>query len=177
MFLRSSISFILIMISQISLAQITNTTDCSEIPLFDAVQRDNQTREELLEAMSDEFVEKVSDQDRCQDPLAGAAGAAGGGGGGGGGVQGTTTSLVEAPNSLGEGKQSTVLDASLSSLSSVASIDSSKPGSNGRQEQDLLEADADAQQITELKATISDTEDPAIKKYLQDRIDELEKNK
>ena len=172
MFLRSSISFILIMISQISLAQITNTTDCSEIPLFDAVQRDNQTREELLEAMSDEFVEKISDQDRCQDPLAGAAG-----GGGGGGVQGTTTSLVEAPNSLGEGKQSTVLDASLSSLSSVASIDSSKPGSNGRQEQDLLEADADAQQITELKATISDTEDPAIKKYLQDRIDELEKNK
>jgi len=175
MFLRSSISFIFIIISQNSLAQITNTTDCSDIPLFDAVQRDNQTREELLEAMSDEFVEKISDQDRCQDPLAGAG--ASGGGGGGGGVPGTTTSLVEAPNSLSEGKQSTVLDASLSSLSSVASIDSSKPGSNGRQEQDLLEADADAQQITELKAAISDTEDPAIKKYLQDRLDELSGNK
>ena len=59
----------------------------------------------------------------------------------------------------------------------MASIDSSKPGSNGRQEQDLLEADADAQQITELKAAISDTEDPAIKKYLQDRLDELSGNK
>ena len=174
MFLRSSISFIFILISQYSLAQITNTTDCSEIPLFDAVQRDNQTREELLEAMSDEFVEKISDQDRCQDPLAGAAGA---GGGGGGGAQSTKTSLVEAPNSLSEGKQSTVLDASLSSLNSVASIDSSEPGSNGRKEQDLLEADADAQQITELKAAISDTEDPEIRKYLQDRLDELSGDK
>jgi hypothetical protein len=45
---------------------------------------------------------------------------------------------------------------------------------NGRKEQELLKADADAQQISQLRDEIAKTDDPELKKYFEDRIKELE---
>lgn len=162
-------------------AQITNSTDCSEVPNFGAFQSENQTRAELLAQMDGEFVEKVSDQDRCQDPLtsdSGGGALAGGGGSagsasGGGGAEGST-SIVQAPNGLKDGQESVVLDESLSPFSSGSGDSAAEKGSNGRKEQDLVNANADAEQISQLRDEIAKTDDPELKKYFKDRIKELE---
>lgn len=152
-------------------AQITNSTDCSDAPIFDTSQTENQTRAELIAQMGDEFIEKVSDQTRCQDPLVNNNGGGGGGGAGGGG----STSIVQSPNKLPDGQKSVELDSSLSTLNS-ASVETSGEGlGNGREELVLLKADADAQQISQLRDEIAKTDDPELKKFFEDRIKELQK--
>ena len=162
-------------------AQITNSTDCSDAPNFGAFQSQNQTRAELLAQMDDEFVEKISEQTRCQDPLSSnsSSGASAGGGGSGAatsgnGAAGASTSIVQSPNGLKDGQESIVLDDSMSPFLAGSGNDTDEKENNGRKEQELLKADADAQQISQLRDEIAKTDDPELKKYFEDRIKELE---
>jgi len=181
------------------LAQITNTSDCTEISDLNIRQSENQTRAELIATLNTEFIRKVSDQSRCQDPLSsngggtggggsggggsGGGGSGGGGGGGSAGSQGLSnesraqTQVTSAPNQLLDGDESIKVDESLNIVSdtSAATLGSrDQQGSNGRREQQLVEADADQQQINEIKQRIEVTEDPDIKAALEARLKELE---
>ena len=163
------------------LAQITNTSDCTEISDLNIRQSENQTRAELIATLNTEFIRKVSDQSRCQDPLSSNGG--GSGGGGSAGSQGLSnesraqTQVTSAPNQLLDGDESIKVDESLNIVSdtSAATLGSrDQQGSNGRREQQLVEADADQQQINEIKQRIEVTEDPDIKAALEARLKELE---
>jgi hypothetical protein len=173
------------------LAQITNTSDCTEISDLNIRQSENQTRAELIATLNTEFIRKVSDQSRCQDPLSSNGGGSGGGGSGGGGSGGggsagsqglsnesrAQTQVTSAPNQLLDGDESIKVDESLNIVSdtSAATLGSrDQQGSNGRREQQLVEADADQQQINEIKQRIEVTEDPDIKAALEARLKELE---
>ena len=168
------------------LAQITNTSDCTEISDLNIRQSENQTRAELIATLNTEFIRKVSDQSRCQDPLSSNGGGSGGGGSGGGGSAGSQglsnesraqTQVTSAPNQLLDGDESIKVDESLNIVSdtSAATLGSrDQQGSNGRREQQLVEADADQQQINEIKQRIEVTEDPDIKAALEARLKELE---
>lgn len=173
------------------LAQITNTSDCTEISDLNIRQSENQTRAELIASLNTEFIRKVSDQSRCQDPLSGNGGGSGGGGSGGGGSGGggpggsqglsnesrAQTHITSAPNQLLDGDESVKVDESLNIVSetSAARLGSrDQQGGNGRREQQLVEADADQQQINEIKQRIEVTEDPDIKAALEARLKELE---
>ena len=168
------------------LAQITNTSDCTEISDLNIRQSENQTRAELIATLNTEFIRKVSDQSRCQDPLSSNGGGTGGGGSGGGGSAGSQglsnesraqTQVTSAPNQLLDGDESIKVDESLNIVSdtSAATLGSrDQQGSNGRREQQLVEADADQQQINEIKQRIEVTEDPDIKAALEARLKELE---
>jgi len=173
------------------LAQITNTSDCTEISDLNIRQSENQTRAELIATLNTEFIRKVSDQSRCQDPLSSNGGGTGGGGSGGGGSGGggsagsqglsnesrAQTQVTSAPNQLLDGDESIKVDESLNIVSdtSAATLGSrDQQGSNGRREQQLVEADADQQQINEIKQRIEVTEDPDIKAALEARLKELE---
>lgn len=162
-------------------AQITNTSDCTELSDLSIRQSENQTRAELIASLNTEFIRKVSDQSRCQDPLSGNGG--GSGGGGSGGSEGLSneskaqTQVISAPNQLLDGDESVKVDESLNIVSetSVATLGSrDQQGSNGRREQRLVEVDADKQQINEIKERIEVTEDPDIKAALEARLKELE---
>ena len=167
-------------------AQITNTSDCTELSDLSIRQSENQTRAELIASLNTEFIRKVSDQSRCQDPLSGDGGGSGGGGSGGGGSGGSEglsneskaqTQVISAPNQLLDGDESVKVDESLNIVSetSVATVGSrDQQGSNGRREQRLVEVDADKQQINEIKERIEVTEDPDIKAALEARLKELE---
>ena len=172
-------------------AQITNTSDCTELSDLSIRQSENQTRAELIASLNTEFIRKVSDQSRCQDPLSGNGGGSGGGGSGGGGSGGggsggseglsneskAQTQVISAPNQLLDGDESVKVDESLNIVSetSVATLGSrDQQGSNGRREQRLVEVDADKQQINEIKERIEVTEDPDIKAALEARLKELE---
>ena len=172
-------------------AQITNATDCTNIPEFNNPSEINQTREELIALMDQEFVRKISEQESCEQMLnaSGGGGVSGGGnlgaqtltGGGatGGGESGVQTLTIAAPNQVLPDKSSLKLDENLSLLSDtnqglVNSVQGGSIGQNGRKEMELVSADADAQTIQELKQAIAEEQDPEIKAGLQKMLQELE---
>ena len=180
---------VLVLDNSLAFAQITNAIDCSETPEFKKLGRINQTREEMIALMDKEFVEKISKQDSCQQINNASNGGsdAGGGGGngasaGGGGISGQDagqTIVIAAPNKVQAGESSVSLNKNLSLVGSSGQnpndFTSADNGLNGRSEMDLVQADADAQLIEDLKKQIDEEQDPQIKANLEEMLKELEK--
>ena len=187
--IKALIFTLLVFSSQQNLAQITNMEDCTEPGERELLQDQLLTRAEIIALMDKDFEAKVSQQDKCAGALSGAAGngsgagganSAGSSGGGTGSNNVNSANLTSAPNQLAQGAQSTSLNNDLSTTSSVpnsgsASSSPAATGSNGRREQELLDADANRQQIEQLKLVAEMEENPSIKENLLQRIKDLER--
>jgi hypothetical protein len=179
----------LVLHNSLALAQITSAIDCSETPEFKKLVGINQTREEMIALMDEEFVEKISKQDSCRqiNNTSDGGSDAGGGGGNGGSAGGGGTSgqgagqtiVIAAPNQVQAGESSVSLDKNLSLLGSSGQnpndFTSADNGLNGRSEMDLVQADADAQLLEDLKKQIDEEQDPQIKANLEEMLKDLEK--
>ena len=179
---------LLVLSSQQSLAQITNMEDCTDPGERELLQDQLLTKAEVIGLMDKDFEAKVSQQDKCARLLSGAAGNGAGGassiGGSGGGASsssGNSVNLTSAPNQLTPGEQSTSLNNGLSTASAVlnsgnaGSSPGSSPGTNGRREQELLDADADRELIEQLKLQAEMPENASIKEALLQQIANLER--